>query len=129
MFSEDEALCVVDLLKEKSGMIKDALRKSNKGELSGLLHQLQEKEKLLIAMKEDAAATKECCKQLTQKMMTKNERSSVVIARMKDQIGTLEKKHNIFQNKMHDSYQETQQMQMKFQQVREQMEAEIARLK
>ncbi|XP_028614318.1 kinectin isoform X11 [Grammomys surdaster] len=129
MFSEDEALCVVDLLKEKSGVIKDALKKSNKGELSGLLHQLQEKERLLSAVKEDAAATKERCKQLTQEMMTEKERSSVVIARMKDRIGALEKEHNIFQNKMHVSYQETQQMQMKFQQVREQMEAEIAHLK
>jgi kinectin len=46
-------------------------------------------------------------------MMTEKERSSVVIARMKDRIGTLEKEHNIFQNKMHASYQETQQMQMK----------------
>jgi kinectin len=27
MFSEDEALCVVDLLKEKSGVIKEALKK------------------------------------------------------------------------------------------------------
>ncbi|XP_028729398.1 kinectin isoform X6 [Peromyscus leucopus] len=90
MFSEDEALCVVDLLKEKSGVIKDALKKE---------------------------------------MMTEKERSSVVIARMKDRIGTLEKEHNVFQNKMHVSYQETQQMQMKFQQVREQMEAEIAHLK
>ncbi|XP_048649149.1 kinectin isoform X7 [Marmota marmota marmota] len=62
-------------------------------------------------------------------MMTEKERSSVVIARMKDRIGTLEKEHNVFQNKMHVSYQETQQMQMKFQQVREQMEAEIAHLK
>lgn len=129
MFSEDEALCVVDLLKEKSGVIKDALKKSNKGELSGLLHQLQEKERLLTATKEDAAATKERCKQLTQEMMTEKERSSVVMARMKERIGTLEKEHNIFQNKMHVSYQETQQMQMKFEQVREQLEAEIAHLK
>ena len=45
--------------------------------------------------------------------MTEKERSSVVIARMKDRIGTLEKEHNVFQNKMHVSYQETQQMQMK----------------
>uniref|UniRef100_A0ABI7YNY5 Ribosome receptor lysine/proline rich domain-containing protein n=1 Tax=Felis catus TaxID=9685 RepID=A0ABI7YNY5_FELCA len=90
MFSEDEALCVVDLLKEKSGVIQDALKKE---------------------------------------MMSEKERSNVVIARMKDRIGTLEKEHNVFQNKMHVSYQETQQMQMKFQQVREQMEAEIAHLK
>lgn len=27
MFSEEEALCVVDLLKEKSGVIQDALKK------------------------------------------------------------------------------------------------------
>ena len=39
---------------------------SNKGELSSLVHQLQEKERLLSAVKEDAAATKERCKQLTQ---------------------------------------------------------------
>ncbi|XP_069343192.1 kinectin isoform X4 [Eulemur rufifrons] len=129
MFSEDEALCVVDLLKEKSGVIQDALKKSSKGELTALVHQLQEKEKLLAAVKEDAAATKDRCKQLTQEMMTEKERSNVVIARMKDRIGTLEKEHNVFQNKMHVSYQETQQMQMKFQQVREQMEAEIAHLK
>lgn len=129
VFSDDEALCVVDLLKEKSGAIKDALKQSNKGELSSLLHQLQEKERLLSAVKEDAAATKERCKQLTQEMMTEKERSNVVIARMKDRIGALEKEHNIFQNKMHVSYQDAQQMQMKFQQVREQMEAEIAHLK
>ncbi|KAL2789902.1 kinectin isoform c [Daubentonia madagascariensis] len=129
MFSEDEALCVVDLLKEKSGVIQDALKKSSKGELTALVHQLQEKEALLAAVKEDAAATKDRCKQLTQEMMTEKERSNVVIARMKDRIGTLEKEHNVFQNKMHVSYQETQQMQMKFQQVREQMEAEIAHLK
>ncbi|KAF6351526.1 kinectin 1 [Rhinolophus ferrumequinum] len=129
MFSEDEALCVIDLLKEKSGVIQDALKKSSKGELTALVHQLQEKDKLLAAVKEDAAAMKDRCKQLTQEMMTEKERSSVVIARMKDRIGALEKEHNIFQNKMHVSYQETQQMQMKFQQVREQMEAEIAHLK
>ncbi|XP_069889073.1 kinectin isoform X4 [Dipodomys merriami] len=129
MFSEDEALCVVDLLKEKSGVIQDALKKSSKGELTALLHQLQEKDKLLAALKEDAAAAKDRCKQLTQELMTEKERSNVVMARMKDRIGTLEKEHNVFQNKMHVSYQETQQIQMKFQQVREQMEAEIAHLK
>ncbi|XP_055462214.1 kinectin isoform X5 [Psammomys obesus] len=128
VFSEDEALCVVGLMKEKS-VIKDALKKSSKGELSALLHQLQEKERLLTAVRGDAAATEERCKQVAQEMMTEKERSSVVIARMKDRIGTLEKEHNIFQNKMHVSYQENQQMQIKFQQVREQMEAEIAHLK
>lgn len=45
--------------------------------------------------------------------MTEKERSNVVIARMKDRIGALEKEHNVFQNKIHVSYQETQQMQIK----------------
>lgn len=129
MFSEDEALCIVDLLKEKSGVIQDALKKSNKGELMALVHQLQEKDKLLAVVKDDATAAKDRCKQLAQEIVTEKERSSVVIARMKERIGTLEKEHNVFQNKMHVSYQETQQMQMKFQQLREQMEAEIAHLK
>lgn len=129
IFSEDEALCVVDLLKEKSGVIQEALKKSSKGELTALVHQLQEKDKLLAAVKEDATTMKDRCKHLTQEMMTEKERNSVVIARMKDRIGTLEKEHNVFQNKMHVNYQEAQQMQMKFQQVREQMEAEIAHLK
>lgn len=39
---------------------------SNKGEVSGLVHQLQEKERLLTSMKEAAAAAKERCEQLTQ---------------------------------------------------------------
>ncbi|EPY84009.1 hypothetical protein CB1_000513012 [Camelus ferus] len=90
-------------------------RESSKGEVTALLHQLQEKDKLLAAVKEDAAAMKDRCKQLTQEMMAEKERSNVVIARMKDRIGTLEKEHNVFQNKMHVSYQETQQMQMKVQ--------------
>lgn len=29
MFSEDEAVCVVDLLKEKSGVIQEAFKKVN----------------------------------------------------------------------------------------------------
>ncbi|KAF6130657.1 kinectin 1 [Phyllostomus discolor] len=129
IFSEDEALCVVDLLKEKSGVIQEAVKKSSKGELTALVHQLQEKDKLLAAVKEDAAAMKDRCKHLTQEMMTEKERNSVVIARMKDRIGTLEKEHNVFQNKIHVNYQEAQQRQIKFQQVHEQMEAEIAHLK
>ena len=69
MFSEEEALCVVDLLKEKSGVIQDALKKYNKGELTALVHQLQEKDKLVTALKEDTAAMKDRCKQLTQVKM------------------------------------------------------------
>ncbi|XP_072485397.1 kinectin isoform X5 [Notamacropus eugenii] len=129
IFSETEALCVVDLLKEKSGAIQDALKKSSKGEVAAVVHQLQEKEKLLAAVKEDAVIAKDQCKQLAQEMMTEKDRSNIVITRMKERIGTLEKELNVLQNKIHVGYQEAQQMQMKFQKVREQMEAEITHLK
>ncbi|XP_036590364.1 kinectin isoform X8 [Trichosurus vulpecula] len=129
IFSETEALCVVDLLKEKSGAIQDALKKSSKGEVAAVVHQLQEKEKLLAAVKEDAVIAKDQCKQLAQEMMTEKDRSNMVITRMKERIGTLEKELNVLQNKIHVGYQEAQQMQMKFQKVREQMEADITHLK
>ncbi|XP_074091976.1 kinectin isoform X3 [Macrotis lagotis] len=129
IFSETEALCIVDLLKEKSGAVQDALKKSNKAEVAAVLHQLQEKEKLLAAVKEDAVIAKDQCKQLAQEMMTEKDRSNMVITRMKERIGTLEKELNVLQNKIHVGYQEAQQMQMKFQKVREQMEAEITHLK
>ncbi|XP_027698664.1 kinectin isoform X2 [Vombatus ursinus] len=129
IFSETEALCVVDLLKEKSGAIQDALKKSSKGEVAAVVHQLQEKEKLLAAVKEDAVIAKDQCKQLAQEMITEKDRSNMVITRMKDRIGTLEKELNVLQNKIHVGYQEAQQMQMQFQKVREQMEAEITHLK
>ncbi|XP_023086986.1 kinectin isoform X6 [Piliocolobus tephrosceles] len=88
MFSEDEALCVVDLLKEKSGVIQDALKKSSKGELTTLIHQLQEKDKLLAAVKEDAAATKDRCKQLTQFQQVR-EQMEAEIAHLKQENGIL----------------------------------------
>ncbi|XP_014999237.2 kinectin isoform X5 [Macaca mulatta] len=88
MFSEDEALCVVDLLKEKSGVIQDALKKSSKGELTTLVHQLQEKDKLLAAVKEDAAATKDRCKQLTQFQQVR-EQMEAEIAHLKQENGIL----------------------------------------
>uniref|UniRef100_A0A5F8HII5 Kinectin 1 n=2 Tax=Monodelphis domestica TaxID=13616 RepID=A0A5F8HII5_MONDO len=128
-FSETEALCVVDLLREKSGAIQDALKKFSKSEVAVVLHQLQEKEKLLSAAKEDAIIAKDRYKHLAQELLTEKDRSTMVITRMKERIDTLEKELNILQNKIHGRYQEVQQMQMKFQKVREQMEAEIAHLK
>nr|XP_034959774.1 kinectin isoform X10 [Zootoca vivipara] len=129
IFTEEEALSVVELLKEKSNVIQDVLQKASKGDSAAALHQLQEKDKLLAAVKEEAATAKEQCKQLSQELVSEKERSSLVAAKLREKIGTLEKDHGVFQNKIHVGYQENQQMKMKFQQVREQMEAEINRLK
>ncbi|XP_064004715.1 kinectin isoform X11 [Pogoniulus pusillus] len=129
IFTEDEARCVVEVLKEKSSAIHDVLQKASKAETAAAVHQLQDKEKMLAAMKEEAAVAKEQCKQLTQELVAEKERNSLLTAKMRERINTLEKEHGTFQSKIHVSYQESQQMKIKFQQLREQMEAEISHLK
>uniref|UniRef100_A0A8B9VRJ2 Kinectin 1 n=1 Tax=Anas zonorhyncha TaxID=75864 RepID=A0A8B9VRJ2_9AVES len=129
IFTEDEARCVVEVLKEKSGAIHDVLQKASKAESAAAIHQLQDKEKMLAAVKEEAAVAKEQCKQLSQELVAEKERNGLLTAKMRERINTLEKEHGAFQSKIHVSYQESQQMKMKFQQLREQMEAEISHLK
>ncbi|NXX07294.1 KTN1 protein, partial [Larus smithsonianus] len=129
IFSEDEARCIVEVLKEKSSAIHDVLQKASKAESAAAVHQLQDKEKMLAAMKEEAAVAKEQCKQLTQELVAEKERNGLLTAKMRERINTLEKEHGTFQSKIHVSYQESQQMKIKFQQLREQMEAEISHLK
>ncbi|XP_070606114.1 kinectin isoform X7 [Erythrolamprus reginae] len=129
IFTEEEAMNVVELLKEKSNAIYEILQKASKGDPVAMLHQLQEKDKLLMAAKEEGAVAKEQCKQLSQELMAEKERSNLVMGKMRERVNTLEKEHGVFQNKIHGGYQENQQMKMKFQQLREQMEAEISRLK
>ncbi|XP_044869770.1 kinectin isoform X5 [Mauremys mutica] len=129
IFTEDEALCVVELLKEKSSVIQDALQKAIKGDSAATIHQLQEKDKMLAALKEEAAVAKDQFKQLTQELVAEKERSNLVTTKMRERINVLEKEHGTFQSKIHVSYQENQGMKMKFQQLREQMEAEIGHLK
>ncbi|XP_053923727.1 kinectin isoform X10 [Cuculus canorus] len=129
IFTEDEARYIVEVLKEKSSAIHDVLQKASKAESAAALHQLQEKEKMLAAMKEEAAVAKEQCKQLTQELVAEKERNGLITAKLRERINTLEKEHGTFQNKIHVSYQESQQMKMKFQQLREQVEAEISHLK
>nr|XP_048709151.1 kinectin isoform X11 [Caretta caretta] len=129
IFTEGEALCVVELLKEKSSGIQDALQKASKGDSAATIHQLQEKDKILAALKEEAAVAKDQCKQLTQELVAEKERSNLLTTKMRERINMLEKEHGAFQSKIHVSFQENQGMKMKFQQLREQMEAEIGHLK
>ncbi|NXH78196.1 KTN1 protein, partial [Hydrobates tethys] len=129
IFTEDEARCIVEVLKEKSSAIHDVLQKASKAESAAAVHQLQDKEKMLAVMKEEAAVAKEQCKQLTQELVAEKERNGLLTAKMRERINTLEKEHGTFQSKIHVSYQESQQMKIKFQQLREQMEAEISHLK
>nr|XP_033806716.1 kinectin isoform X2 [Geotrypetes seraphini] len=129
IFTEEEALHIVELLKEKSNAVKDAIHKANKGDSALALRQLQEKEKLLLAAKEEATLTKEQCKQLTQELLAEKQKGSLIEAKVRERISTLEKEQSALQNKMHTNYQDTQQMQLKFKQVREQLENQITHLK
>ncbi|XP_069806482.1 kinectin isoform X2 [Dendropsophus ebraccatus] len=128
IFSDDEAMSVVEMLKDKSSSVQEMVNKANKGNSAALL-QLQEKEKLLSAAKDEAALVKEQCRQLSQEFVAEKQKSNLVEAKARERINLLEKEHGAFQNKIHSSYQEVQQMQHKFQQVREQLENQIAHLK
>lgn len=128
IISDDEAMFVVDLLKTKSGSVQEMVNKAHKGDSAALL-QLQEKEKLLSAARDEAVLVKDQCRQLSQELMTEKQKSNSVEAKARERISLLEKEHGAFQNKIHSGYQEAQQMQHKFQQVREQLDSQIAHLK
>ncbi|NXY42574.1 KTN1 protein, partial [Ceuthmochares aereus] len=129
ILTEDEASYIVEVLKEKCSAIHDVLQKASKAVSAAAVQQLQDKEKMLTAMKDEAAIAKEQCKQLTQELVAEKERNGLITAKMRDRINTLEKDQSTFQSKIHVSFQESQQMKIKFQQLREQMEAEISHLK
>ncbi|KAG8449422.1 hypothetical protein GDO86_016174 [Hymenochirus boettgeri] len=128
VFSEDEALSVVDMLKGKSSAVQEIIHKANKGDAAAL-QQLQEKEKHLIAAKDEATIVKEQCKKLTQELVAEKQKFNLVEAKARERINLLEKEQSVYQSKMHGSFQEAQQMQVKFQQVREQLENQITHLK
>ncbi|CAH2328812.1 kinectin isoform X1 [Pelobates cultripes] len=128
ILSEEEAMNVVDMLKEKSRSVQEIIHKANKGD-SVALHQLQEKEKLLVAARDEAVGTKEQCKHLAQELHAEKQKSSLIEAKARERISAMEKEHSVFQNKLHSSFQDAQQMQLKFQQVRDQLESQLTHLK
>ncbi|XP_040189899.1 kinectin isoform X3 [Rana temporaria] len=128
ILSDDEAMSVVEMLKDKSSSVKDLIHKATKGGPAAAL-QLQEKEKQLASARDEAAIIKEQCKQLTQELVGEKQKSSLVEAKARERIGVLEKEHGVFQSKLHGSFQDVQQMQVKFQQVREQLENQLSHLK
>ncbi|XP_041431069.1 kinectin isoform X3 [Xenopus laevis] len=128
VFTEEEALSLVDVLKAKSNAVQEIIHKANRGDAAAAL-QLQEKEKQLIAAKDEASVVKEQCKQLTQELVAEKQKLNLVEAKARERITLLEKEHGVYQSKMHGSYQEAQQMQLKFQQVREQLDNQISHLK
>uniref|UniRef100_A0A8C5QJM9 Kinectin 1 n=1 Tax=Leptobrachium leishanense TaxID=445787 RepID=A0A8C5QJM9_9ANUR len=123
--SEEEAMAVMETLKEKSRAVQEI---ANKGDAAAL-QQLQEKERLLVAAREEAAGVKEQYKHLSQELLGEKQKSNLMEAKARERIAAMEKEHGVFQSKMHSSYQDAQQMQLKFQQVREQLETQLGHLK
>ncbi|KAJ6657993.1 hypothetical protein lerEdw1_001652 [Lerista edwardsae] len=103
LFTEEEALCVVELLKEKSNAIQDVLQKANKGDTAAALHQLQEKDKLIVAVKEEAAVAKEQCKHLSQFQQLR-EQMEAEINRLKQENGILRDAVSTSTNQMESKY-------------------------
>ncbi|XP_069064631.1 kinectin isoform X10 [Pleurodeles waltl] len=128
VFTDDESLSILDLLKDKSSTVHDTLQKASKCDSGAAAQLLQEKEKCIVVAKEEAAVAKEQVKQLTQ-LLEEKQKSGMVEHKIRDRFSTLEKEHSALQSRMHVSCQETQQLQLKFQQVRDQLEDQIAHLK
>ncbi|XP_075048819.1 kinectin isoform X15 [Mixophyes fleayi] len=128
IFSEDEAMSVVEMLKDKSSSVQQMVHKAYKGDSAALI-QLEEKEKLLSAARDESSMVKEQCRQLSQELLAEKQKSNLVEAKARERISLLEKEHGVFQSKIHSSFQDTQQMQLKFQQVREQLESQLTHLK
>ncbi|XP_033966868.1 kinectin isoform X3 [Pseudochaenichthys georgianus] len=122
--SEAEAVSVMTLLREKSPNALDACFKSAARPDPAL----QERERLLTTVQEEASIAKDKVKQLSQELHIEKQKTSRVEAVMRDQRAAVEKELGSMQGKAQGSYQELQSMQIKFQQVREQLESQITRL-
>ncbi|KAG7461203.1 hypothetical protein MATL_G00207610, partial [Megalops atlanticus] len=125
--SEKEAACVAAVLKEKSPTALDAWQKSA-ADPQPWAQQLQERERRLATLQEEASIAKEKVKQLSQELQVEKQKTGRAEAMLRDQRGALEKELSVLQAKAQGSFQEAQGMQIKFQQLREQLEGQISRL-
>ncbi|KAJ8390876.1 hypothetical protein AAFF_G00100080 [Aldrovandia affinis] len=125
--SEEEAVSVAAVLREKSPSALDAWHRSA-AKCDPLAQQLQERERLLTTLQEEASIAKEKVKHLSQELQVEKQKTGRAEAMLREQRGALEKELSVMQSKAQGSYQEAQGMQMKFQQLREQLEGQIGRL-
>ncbi|XP_066550666.1 kinectin isoform X2 [Amia ocellicauda] len=125
--SAEEAVSVAVVLRDKCPAALDAWHKSVvKSEPSA--QQLLERERLLSTLQEEASIAKEQVKQLSQELMVEKQKTARVDSMLREQRGALEKDRSVLQAKAQGSMQETQAIQIKFQQLRDQLEGQVARL-
>uniref|UniRef100_A0A3B5LKN1 Kinectin 1 n=1 Tax=Xiphophorus couchianus TaxID=32473 RepID=A0A3B5LKN1_9TELE len=117
--SEAEAISVIALLREKNPSAVDAWHKSTARPDPAA----QEREKLLVTLQEESSIAKDKVKQLSQELQLEKQKTGRMETMMREQRVAMEKELGGMQAKAQGSYQELQ-----FQQVREQLEAQITRL-
>ncbi|XP_078418804.1 kinectin isoform X5 [Cetorhinus maximus] len=125
-FTEEEAIYVADILKEKAIVLQDIWQKPGVkcDPVPGLQQQLQDKEKLLQALQDDVTLSNDKCKQLNQELVTEKQKANVVETKLREQRTALEKELGALQNKLQVSYQDhMNETQMQFRQLQDQTEA------
>ncbi|XP_048455756.1 kinectin isoform X2 [Rhincodon typus] len=125
-FTEEEAICVADILKEKAGVLQEMWQKPGVkcDSVHGLQQQLQDKEKLLQALQDEVNLSNDKCKQLSQELVTEKQKANVVETKLREQRTALEKELGALQNKLQVSYQDhMNETQMQFRQLQDQTEA------
>nr|XP_055027809.1 kinectin isoform X1 [Misgurnus anguillicaudatus] len=121
VLSDSDVVNLVSILRDKSPNALDAWYK-NAVKFEPTAQQLAEKDRLLNTLQEEASIAKGKVKQLSQELQAEKQKTSRVESLLHEQRVAIEK--DIMQAKA-QSYKE---MQIKFQQVREQLEGQIARL-
>nr|XP_061798584.1 kinectin-like [Nerophis lumbriciformis] len=119
--SEAEAASLIAVLREKNPNAVNAWHKS----VAKSDPAAQEQGRLLTTLQEEASIAKEKVKQLSQELQVSKQKTGRVEAMLREQCSTMEKELAGMQAKAQGSYQE---LQIKFQQVREQLESQINRL-
>ncbi|XP_072424885.1 kinectin isoform X2 [Chiloscyllium punctatum] len=125
-FTEEEAIDVADILKEKASVLQEIWQKPGVkcDPVHGLQQQLQEQEKLLQALQDEVNLSNDKCKQLNQELVTEKQKANVVESKLREQRTALEKELAALQNKLQVSYQDhMNETQMQFRQLQDQTEA------
>ncbi|XP_075471522.1 kinectin [Ascaphus truei] len=127
--TEDEAMSVVELVNEKSNAVQVIIQKVSAFYRSGKSSRVRGSVFSHFGYEGNTRSPLIFFVCLFKELLSEKQKGNLVEAKAKERIATLEKDHGVFQNKMHGSYQEAQQMQLKFQQIREQLEGQVSHLK
>ncbi|XP_063774207.1 ribosome-binding protein 1 isoform X1 [Pseudophryne corroboree] len=137
-FSEGEAQKLIEILSEKNGIKQDKWHTATqKGDpVTALKRQLEEKEKLLSAEHEDAAAAKNRLREINKELTAEKAKVNSVESKLKEQILSRDQEINALQARMQASYKdhvtEIQQLQGKIRTLQDELEngpkAQLARL-